>query len=220
MREFLLMPLAYASGFSARLPDPHPFNFSQEEEFMLHRDLTKRRQLQPVYRRVCLILLFAVTPLLTVGCYGRFPLTKAVYRFNGDITDNKWIHSIILWIFVILPVYSIAMFGDAIILNLIEFWTGETLEISSYTREDGAEVVLEPSADGNEAVLTITKNGEVLGVQRYVRQADGSIQVLDVEGNLAGAVLPTANGGFDLTDADGNVVNGIPGEAIAALRAS
>lgn len=186
---------------------------------MFYRDAKDGRKLQPFYRRVCLVLLFALTPLLSVGCYGRFPLTKAVYRFNGDITDNKWVHTIIMWIFIILPVYSIATLGDAIILNLIEFWTGETLDISKHTREDGTEVVLAPSANGNEAVLTVTKDGEVLSVQRYVRQADGSIQVLDGEGRLAGEIVPTAEGGFDLTDADGRVVQGIPAEALAALGA-
>ncbi len=187
---------------------------------MLHRDMTKRPQLQPVYRRVCLVLLFALTPLLTVGCYGRFPLTKAIYRFNGDITNNKWMHTIIFWIFLIIPVYSIAMLGDAIILNLIEFWTGDTLDVSSYTTEDGTEVVLAPSADGNEAILTATKDGELISMQRFVRQADGSIQVLDAEGNLGGTVLPTTAGGFDLTDAEGRVVQGIPAEAVASLRSS
>lgn len=186
---------------------------------MFQRDAKDGRRLQPIYRRVCLVLLFALTPMLTVGCYGRFPLTKAVYRFNGDITDNKWIHSILLWIFIILPVYSIAMLGDAIILNLIEFWTGENLEISKHTRKDGAEVVLAPSADGNEAVLTVTKDGELLSMQRFVRQADGSVHVLDAEGRLAGEVLPTAEGGFDLTDSDGRVVQGIPAAALAGLRA-
>lgn len=177
------------------------------------------RRLQPFYRRVGLILLFAVTPLLTVGCYGRFPLTKAVYKFNGEVTDNKWVHSILLWIFVILPVYSLATLGDAIILNLIEFWTGETLEIGSHTREDGSQVTLAPSEDGREAVLTLTKDGQTTVMQRYVRQADGTIEVLDAEGALTGKVLPTAAGGFDLTDAEGSVVQGIPADAVAAMRA-
>jgi hypothetical protein len=168
---------------------------------------------------MCLLLLFAVTPLLTVGCYGRFPLTKAVYRFNGEVTDDKWVHSILLWVFVILPVYSIAMLGDAVVLNLIEFWTGETLEVSSHTREDGSEVTLTPTEDGHEAVMTLTKDGETTVMQRYVRQADGTIDVLDADGMLTGKVLPTAAGGFDLTDAEGSVVQGIPAEAVASMRA-
>jgi hypothetical protein len=175
-------------------------------------------RLQPFYRRTCLLVLLAMLPL-TASCYGRFPLTKAVYRFNGDVTDNKWVHSIILWIFWLLPVYSLAMLGDAIILNLIEFWTGETLEISSTTTEDGKTVVLEPSADGREAVLTVSEKGRILVVQRFVRQADGTIQVVDGDGRLMGQVLPTPQGGFDLTDADGAVVQGIPAAAIASLRA-
>lgn len=186
---------------------------------MFNRSSESPRSLQPFYRWVCLGLLVAITPL-SMSCYGRFPLTKAIYRFNGDVTNNKWIHSIILWIFVLLPVYSIAMLGDAIILNLIEFWTGESLEVSSYTRDDGSVVTLAPAENGQEAVLTITKDGETLAMQRYVRQTDGSVKVLDAQGNLTGSVLPTSEGGLDLTDANGVLVQGIPADALASLKAS
>jgi len=177
-----------------------------------------RPGLQPFYRRVCVLLLLALAPL-TVSCYGRFPLTKAVYKFNGEVTDNKWVHSILMWIFVILPVYSLATLGDAIILNLIEFWTGDTIDLGSTTTKDGSTVSLAPSEDGREAVLTVTKDEKVVAVQRYVRQADGTIDVLDAQGRLIGGVQPTAAGGFDLTDASGAVVQGIPAEAVASLRA-
>lgn len=62
------------------------------------------------------------TPMLS-GCYGTFPLSKAVHKFNGAF-DNKWVQTGIFWGFVILPVYHFAALGDALVLNAIEFWTG------------------------------------------------------------------------------------------------
>jgi hypothetical protein len=185
---------------------------------MFARSRENAPRLQPFYRRICLVLLVALVPL-TASCYGRFPLTKALYRINGEVTDNKWVHSILLWVFWWFPVYWLAMLGDAVILNLIEFWTGNTIQISSTTTDDGKTVVLAPSADGREAVLTVSENGQVLAVQRFARQADGSIQMLDGDGKLMGQVLPTEEGGFDLTDAEGSIVHEIPGAAIASLRA-
>ena len=33
-------------------------------------------------------LLLALAPTLT-GCFGRFPLTRAVYNFNKDISEDE-----------------------------------------------------------------------------------------------------------------------------------
>lgn len=61
--------------------------------------------------------------VLNTGCYGSFPLTKMVYKFNGQI-DNKFGKQILFWVFCILPVYAIGGIGDIFIFNLIQFWTG------------------------------------------------------------------------------------------------
>jgi hypothetical protein len=57
------------------------------------------------------------------GCFGTFALTRKVYEFHDGITDNKFVKSLLFWI----PgglVYWIAGAADAIIFNLIEFWSG------------------------------------------------------------------------------------------------
>ncbi|HOR28799.1 MAG TPA: DUF3332 family protein [Candidatus Sumerlaeota bacterium] len=82
------------------------------------------------------LLLLAISPLVVTSCYGRFPLTHAVYDFNGEIGNDagnaeKWVESALFWVFVILPVYQLASLGDAIIFNVIEFWTGDTLRIGA-----------------------------------------------------------------------------------------
>ena len=76
----------------------------------------------------CGLLIIALLAL-SLGCYGTFPLTKAVYEFNGDVTENELGQSLLMWGFIIIPVYSCAMLGDGIIFNLIEFWSGESLQL-------------------------------------------------------------------------------------------
>tara|TARA_R110002072_G_scaffold214159_9_gene371291 strand:+ start:170 stop:727 length:558 start_codon:yes stop_codon:yes gene_type:complete len=56
------------------------------------------------------------------GCFGSFELVKKVYEVNDGISNNKFIKSLIFWIGGF--VYGIAGFLDAVIFNLIEFWTG------------------------------------------------------------------------------------------------
>jgi hypothetical protein len=70
---------------------------------------------------LALVLSFAL--IMQTGCYGSFSLTKKVYEFNGNVGD-KFINTVVFWVLNIVPVYSIAVFLDAVLFNLIEFWTG------------------------------------------------------------------------------------------------
>ena len=54
-----------------------------------------------------LVAMIGIAPM-TVGCYGKFPLTRAVYRINGNVSDNAFVQSAVFWLFVIVPVYGVA----------------------------------------------------------------------------------------------------------------
>jgi hypothetical protein len=47
-----------------------------------------------------------------------------VYDWNGTIED-KTVRSVVFWALVIIPVYEVAAFVDAAVLNVIEHWSGE-----------------------------------------------------------------------------------------------
>lgn len=104
---------------------------------------------------LCLGLLITMIPLALSGCYGHFPLTRAVYRMNGNVgssigedrTARRMIQSGVMWVLLIVPVYEVAMFADAFVLNLVEFWTGDRVEISSEQEAGGAQVAVEPSTE-------------------------------------------------------------------------
>jgi hypothetical protein len=87
-------------------------------------------QINNLYKEVAMKNLFKKSVIITlifaftlVGCYGSFSLTKKVYKFNGSV-GNKFIQSGLLWVFLIIPVYSATTFIDIVVLNFIEFWTG------------------------------------------------------------------------------------------------
>ncbi len=65
----------------------------------------------------------AITLLLS-SCYGPFKLTTSLHDWNGTIGD-KWINSLVFVGLNIVPVYGIAATVDALILNTVEFWTGD-----------------------------------------------------------------------------------------------
>jgi hypothetical protein len=98
------------------------------------------------------------------SCIGSFNLTKKVYEFNKGVGD-KWIQELVFLLFVILPVYEVALLIDGVILNLIEFWTGSN---PMSMNEGEIEIQYKKGIDGNMYQLTATKN------KFHVLQIDGA----------------------------------------------
>jgi hypothetical protein len=72
-----------------------------------------------------LLLVFTALTLasFTTGCFGKFALTRKLYGWN-DSMDNKFVKTVIMWAFFIVPVYEVFSLADLFVLNLIEFWGG------------------------------------------------------------------------------------------------
>lgn len=75
-------------------------------------------------RNYVIIALASLVMLSHSGCFGSFQLTKMVYEMNKDISSNKAVQEVVFLICIILPVYWGASIVDALIFNLVEFWTG------------------------------------------------------------------------------------------------
>lgn len=175
------------------------------------------RRLSRHVRLMVFLSLLSLIPVL-ISCYGRFPLTRAVYDFNGDIGSGPHedlVESVVFWGFLILPVYGIATLGDAVIFNLVEFWTGDSLEISyEVERPDGARLALTPQEDGREALLTLSRDGQVLEEHRFVRISPEEIEMRNAQGRLDGRILRSESGELRLTDAHGSVIKTISAQTL------
>lgn len=91
--------------------------------------------------------------LLFSSCVGSFSLFNRILDWNNSLGD-KFVNELVFIAFNIIPVYGVASAVDAIILNTVEFWTGNTLVSNDAQEIDGA--IVERSAEG----YTITKDGE------------------------------------------------------------
>lgn len=76
-----------------------------------------------------------------VQCFGGFPLTKTIYKFNKSVGDGslggRFIQELVMILLVIIPVYGIGMLVDLIVFNLIEFWTGKPIMSANLSSPDG-----------------------------------------------------------------------------------
>jgi len=75
-------------------------------------------------RFTALLVSMSLAMLSLQGCYGRMALTKKVYAVNGEVND-KFVRSLVTWVFIIVPVYGVSALADFVLFNTIEFWTGK-----------------------------------------------------------------------------------------------
>lgn len=141
------------------------------------------------FRRVMAgVLLAAFLPLATTGCFGRFELTRKVYKFNKDVSPDKWVQWLTFLVLTMVPVYGIATFVDAVVANSLEFWTGQNPILAqtgdqrvtqgpageiavSTLREDGSIDLEIRDARGEEYFLNLSREGSTL----LARDAQGHI---------------------------------------------
>jgi len=97
--------------------------------------------------------LLVTTALPLQGCYGSFGLTHKLYKWNGSLGD-KWINSLVMVAFCIVPIYDITLFADGVVFNTIEFWTGS----NPVTMAPGEKDTRTVSLNGKTFVVTATKN--------------------------------------------------------------
>lgn len=161
------------------------------------------------------LLTFSVVLAAVSGCMGSFVLTKKLYGWNESVTGNKIVNNLIFWGLNIVPVYSLAVAGDALILNLIEFWTGNKMIADASDAagaDDGRRVAVVENEDGT---LTVTRGGE-----RFVLVPRGADRLdIVVDGAMVGSAERTATGGVVAFDAQGRELGVVtPEEAELGAR--
>lgn len=150
-------------------------------------------------RRSTILSLAMFSVVMLSSCYGHFPLTRAVYRTNGNVggqvegdsTQKRLFQSIVQWIFI--PVYGGAIIVDAAVLNVMEFWTHEVVQIGS-ARDGDTHYAFVPSADGRTATMTLSRDGKVLSATQLTRVSDSVMEMRDGQGRLTGTIHRDASG--------------------------
>lgn len=63
----------------------------------------------------------------TTSCLGPDNLYNSVKNWNADISDKDWVNEVVFLGLVIVPVYQIALLGDLVIFNTVEYWSSDNL---------------------------------------------------------------------------------------------
>ncbi len=122
-----------------------------------------------MFKRAIACVALAVFLSVNTGCFGSFTATKKLYNWNSTLGD-KWVKSIVMVAFMIIPIYEICAFVDVIALNLIEFWAGSNpMALNSDT----------------EMHKTVESKGKVY----HVTMGKGMITIVETKGPDAGKMV-------------------------------
>lgn len=112
------------------------------------------------YLSVALVLALSGSMLFT-SCIGSFQLTNKLLDWNQGI-GSKFVNELVFFAFWILPVYEVSGLADILVLNSIEFWSGEN-PVAQGTKmiegEDGKYLV---DCDGKGYTITSQNDGSVV----------------------------------------------------------
>jgi hypothetical protein len=92
--------------------------------------------------------------LLLSSCLGSFQAFNNLKEWNSGVSESKFVNNLVFWGLVIIPVYEVFLVGDAIIFNVIEFWSGSN-PIAMKPGESETQTVMR---DGNTYEMVATTN--------------------------------------------------------------
>lgn len=114
--------------------------------------------MRKIYISAALAALLLCSTTLT-SCIGSFALTNRVLNWNKQV-GSKFVNELVFFAFWVLPVYEVTSIADLLVVNSIEFWSGNN-PVSASTKvidtESGRYMI---ACDGKGYTVTCEATGE------------------------------------------------------------
>ena len=147
-------------------------------------------------------LLLTATIVLS-SCIGSFRLTNNIKDWNEGL-GNKFVNELVFIALHIVPVYEIAMLVDGVVLNSIEFWTGNNL-----VAEPG-ETKIVKNSQGQDVQVTALENGYTISngdtAMNLLFNAENQVWSAEYNNQVTDLVKLNGDNTAQLY-VDGNIVN-------------
>ncbi|MDR0982424.1 MAG: DUF3332 domain-containing protein [Culturomica sp.] len=80
--------------------------------------------MKKIFSKISTSIVVIVLSLSLSGCIGSFTLVNKVKDWNQEL-NGKFLQELVFLGLHIIPIYQLAVMGDLLIFNTIEFWSGE-----------------------------------------------------------------------------------------------
>lgn len=123
----------------------------------------------------------ATLSLFATGCFGEFAATHSLWKWNAEVSDSKWLRWLVFLVLAILPVYGLFILADAIVINTIEFFSGDNPISHGHVKlENGHTLASTRTADPNLIKHEEKdKDGKVVRTFYVRRVGDHEVVLLD-----------------------------------------
>jgi hypothetical protein len=151
---------------------------------------------------IALLLLFGQS---TAACWGKFNLTRKLWGFNNTASDSKWLKWLLFLGLTIIPIYEIAALADALVLNSIEFWSGQNPVTANEMREDTRVVegkTVHTVMTAEKLRIEIAEPGKELRVVEITAEGDGAV-ARDGAGEILSQLASAPDGQVVVSDGEG-----------------
>lgn len=144
--------------------------------------------------------------IMTQSCIGSFSLTNKVLTWNNQVS-NKFVNELVFFAFWILPVYEVTAVADLLVINSIEFWSGNKPLEANNTKistpegdyliaadKDGYQITspngdrLDFLYDSQKQMWSFSKNGRE-AIEFLQFEDDYNVKILDGDGNFVDVEL-------------------------------
>lgn len=176
--------------------------------------------------RVGLVLTICASLGLS-SCIGSFSLTNRLMSWNKTI-GNKFVNELVFLAFWILPVYEVSGLADILVINSIEFWSGDNPMACGTKRiegTDGQRYLVK--CDGKGYDITSEEGGETVRLDFDADQhrwdvvlPDGNVHELMTFVDPDHVSLPAADGSRITVSTDGQGLMAYRAAASAPLFAT
>lgn len=146
-----------------------------------------------------LATIFALSgSLFFSSCIGSFGLFNKLLAWNQTI-DNKFVNELVFFAFWIVPVYEVAMLADILVINSIEFWSGENPVAAGIVKE----------VQGENGIYTV----ETLENGYHIENEEGQAVnlIYDKESNTWSAVTKESTTKLIKMEEDNKAIVYLPG---------
>lgn len=110
------------------------------------------------YLTVAVVLALLAGTTLS-SCVGSFALTKRVMSWNNSV-GSKFVNELVFFAFWVLPVYEVTSLADLLVINSIEFWSGNnplTASTKAVDTDHGRYLI---DCDGKGYTITYALTGD------------------------------------------------------------
>ena len=112
------------------------------------------------YFTVAVVLAVAASLTLS-SCLGSFALTNKVLNWNRQVGD-KFVNEVVFFALWILPVYELSFIADMLVINSIEFWSGENPVVAQTKIIDGKDARYLVACDSKGYTITNLSDNSVI----------------------------------------------------------